>query len=181
MKTSLATCPESLSVSLPLFSTDTIMYIQWNPDSGDILPLQLHHESLSVPPSVVINHTVIDHFDELYEYYDSQLSSTLDKADSMINQIEVTTETTFTDYLVYATCGLSALYFILFCIVFRCFHRIISRRPAAKPASSSEPVAHELSPPIISTPAQHQKICRRCYKPVKKSRQESTVNQEPQH
>ena len=181
MKTSLATCPESLSVSLPLFSTDTIMYIQWNPDSGDILPLQLHHESLSVPPSVVINHTVIDHFDELYEYYDSQLSSTLDKADSMINQIEVTTETTFTDYLVYATCGLSALYFIPFCIVFRCFHGIISRRPAAKPASSPEPVARELSPPIISTPAQHHKICRRCSKPVKKSRQESTVNQEPQH
>ena len=51
MKTSLATCPETL--------TDTIMYVQWNPDSGDIVLLQLHRESLSVIPPVAINHTVI--------------------------------------------------------------------------------------------------------------------------
>ena len=87
------------TVSLPLFSTDTIMYVQWYPDSSDIVPLQLHLDSLSVPPPVVINHTVINDLDEFYEYYDSQLSTTLDKADGMISQIEVTTETTWTDYL----------------------------------------------------------------------------------
>ena len=40
-------------------------------------PLQLHHESLSVPPPVVINRTVINEFDELFGYYNSQLSSTI--------------------------------------------------------------------------------------------------------
>ena len=73
--------------------------------------------ALSVPPPVVINNTLINGLDELYEYYDSQLSSTLDKADSMISQIEFTTETTWTDYLAYASCGLSAFNFIIFCIV----------------------------------------------------------------
>ena len=68
MKTSLATCPETLTVSLLLFSTDTIMYVQWNPDSGDIVPLQLHLKSLSVPPPVMINHTMMNDLDELYEY-----------------------------------------------------------------------------------------------------------------
>ena len=49
MKTSLATCPETLTVSLPLFSTDTIMYVQWNPDSGNFVPLQFHFDSLFLP------------------------------------------------------------------------------------------------------------------------------------
>ena len=77
----------------------------------------------------------LDELDELYEYYeyyDSQLSSTLDKADSMISQIEVTTEITWTDYLAYASCGLSAFNFIIFCVAFRCFHSLVRRRLADK-------------------------------------------------
>jgi len=92
MKTSLATCPKSLSVSLPLFSSDSIVYVPWDPSSNDMSPLQLHHESLTIPPPAVINRTVINEFDEMFEYYDSQLSSAIEKADDMVNQVEVTTE-----------------------------------------------------------------------------------------
>ena len=99
MKTSLATCPKSLSISLSLFVVYSIVYVQWDPNSNDMSPLQLHHESLSVPPPVVINPTVINEFDELFRYYDSQLSSTIDKADDMVHQIEVTTETTLTEFI----------------------------------------------------------------------------------
>ena len=45
MKASVATCPERLVVSLPLFSTSTITYVQWDASSGDLTPLQFHHES----------------------------------------------------------------------------------------------------------------------------------------
>ena len=44
-------------------------------------------DSLSVPPPVAISHTLVNVLDALYEYYDSQLSSLLDKADSMISQM----------------------------------------------------------------------------------------------
>ena len=172
MKTSLATCPETLTVSLPLFSADTIMYVQWNPDLGDIVPLQLHLESLSVPPPVVINHTVINDLDELYEYYDNQLSSTLDKADSMISQIEVTTETTWTDYLAYASFGLSAFNFIMFCVAFRCIHSLVRRRLADKStALFLESPPHESAKPVVSRPPHSHRVCKRCDKPVKQGHQ----------
>ena len=173
MKTSLATCPETLAVSLSLFSTDTIMYVQCNPDSGDIVPLQLQLESLSVPPPVVINHTVINVLDELYEYYDSQLSSTLNKSDSMISQIEDTTEITWTDYLAYASCGLSAFNFIIFCVAYRCFHSLVRRRLADK----STALFLESPPPVVSKPSHSRRVCKRYDKPVKRGHQNTKTIQ----
>ena len=168
MKTSLATCPETLTVSLPLSSTDTIIYVQWNPDSGDIVPLQLHLESLSVPSPVGISHTVINYLDELYENYDNQLSSTLDKADSMISQIEVTTETTWTDYLAYASCGLSAFTFIMFCVAFRCILSLVRRRLADKSAALFlESPPSESAKPVVSSHS--RRVSKRCDKPVKQN------------
>ena len=76
--------------------------------------------SLFIPPPVVINQTVINEFDELFQYHNSQLSSAIDKADDMVNQIEVTTETTLTEYIAYAAFGLSVLNFILCCIACQC-------------------------------------------------------------
>ena len=178
MKTSLATCPETLAVSLSLFSTDTIMYVQCNPDSGDIVPLQLQLESLSVPPPVVINHTVINDFDELYEYYDGQLISTLDEADSMISRVEGTTEITWTDYLAYASCGLSAFNFIIFCVAFRCFHSLVRRRLADKStALFLESPPPESAKPIVSKPSHSRRVCKRCDKPVKRGHQNTKTIQ----
>lgn len=164
MKTSLATCPKSLSISLPLFAVDSIVYVQWDPNSDDMSPLQLHHESLSAPPPVVINRTVLNEFDELFQYYDSQLSSAIDKADDMVNQIEVTSETTLTDYIAYAAFGLSVLNFILCCITCQCLRKIFQHHLNKAP-QQSVPLQ---TVPI--TPSPH-KICKRCDKPVKQEHQ----------
>ena len=51
----VATCPERLVVSLPLFSTSTITYVQWDTSSEDLIPLQFHHESLTIHRPVEIN------------------------------------------------------------------------------------------------------------------------------
>ena len=72
-----------------------ITYVQWNPNSDDLTPLDLHQESLTIPPPIKINRTVIDNFDELFQRYDGQLSDTLQKADSRIDQIEETTISLF--------------------------------------------------------------------------------------
>ena len=40
-------------------------------------------------------------FDELCQYYDNQLSSTLEEADDLISKIDVTSETTLTEYFAY--------------------------------------------------------------------------------
>lgn len=117
-KTSFGTCHQRLMVYHfnPLFSTPAISNVQWDSNSDDPTPLELHYEVLSTPPPIRINRTVIDNFDELFQLYDSQLiSDTLQKADNLIDQIEETTKSTYVKYLAFIALGLSMVNFIVFC------------------------------------------------------------------
>ena len=160
MKTSLGTCPQRLLVSLPLFSTDMITYVQWDPNSDDLTPLDLHQESLTIPP-IKINRTVIDNFDELFQRYDGQLSDTLQKADSLIDQIEETTISSYVEYIAFTALGLSVINFIVCCIVYRRIFRIFGRR-----------AAHTLPPPLPAPVSNNlqRKVCGHCSKPEKNDR-----------
>ena len=141
-----------------MFSADSVVYVKWDPANGDMDTLQLHHESLSIPPRIIINRTVMNDFDEMFNYYDRQLSSTIEKADDMISQIEVTTETSLTDYIAYVALGLSTINFILCCIVCQCIRKILQRHFEKVP---ERPIPLQT---VAITPHQH-KICRRCDKP----------------
>ena len=169
MKTSLGTCPQRLLVSLPLFSTDMITYIQWDPSSDDLTPLDLHQESLTIPPPIKINRTVIDNFDELFQRYDGQLSDTLQKADSLIDQIEETTISSYVKYIAFNALGLSVTNFIIFCIVCRCIFRIFGRRAAHMP------------PPPLQAPISNNlqcKVCSHCSKPIKNDRRKKAASKQ---
>ena len=89
--------------------------------------LHLHHNSLTTPPPIEINRTVINDFDELFQHYDNQLSSTLKKADNVIEQIEETTESSYVAYTAFAALALSVVNLIVFCVVCRCIFRSFSR------------------------------------------------------
>ena len=131
---------------------------------------------LSVPPPVAISHTLVNVLDALYEYYDSQLSSPLDKADSMISQIEVTTETTWTDYLAYASYGLSAFNFIMFCVAFRCIYSLVRRRLADRSSALFlEWRPCESAKHVVSNPSHSHRVCKHCDKPVKQGHQNSKI------
>ena len=84
MKASIATCPKHLLASLPVFSTSTITYVHWDPSSEDLTPLQLHHESLAIPPPVKINRMLINDLDEKFQLCDNQRSAVRRKADIQI-------------------------------------------------------------------------------------------------
>ena len=159
MKTSLGTCPQRLLVSLPLFSTDMITYVQWDPNSDDLTPLDLHQESLTIPPPIKIN------FDELFQRYDSQLSDTLQKADSLIDQIEETPQSSYVKYIAFIALGLSVINFIVFCIVCRCIFRIFGRQTAHTPP-------HPLQAPVSNN--FQCKVCGYCSKPVKNDRRKKS-------
>ena len=160
METSLATCPESLTVSLPLFSTDKISYVLWDPSSDDISSLELHHASLPIPRANVINRTVINDLDEMFQYYDSQLSSVLEKADSMIDQIEVTTESTITEYIAFVAFGLSILNLFVFCVTCQCIKRLVGRQVQLRARPS-------LPPKPVAVPTHCHHVCTLCARPVK--------------
>ena len=160
LKTTLASCPESLSISLPLFSASSITNVHWNPASDDVSPLELHHKSLTIPPSLTINKTAVNDLDELYQFYDSQLSSALKKTEAMIDQIEVTSETTLTEYIAFVACALSVIDFVLFCVACKCILRAVNRRFTELPQQSF---------PLRATPvpSSSTKVCKQCSKPVR--------------
>ena len=114
MKASLATCPKHLLASLPVFSTYTITYVQWDPSSEDVTPLQLHHESLAILPPVKVNHMLINDLDEKLQLHDNQLSAVRQKADSLIDQIEETFDSSCVKYVAFTALGLSTTNFIVF-------------------------------------------------------------------
>ena len=60
------------------------------------------------PPHRQLGLTVprLINFDELFQLYYSQLSDSLQKADSLIDQIEETTKSTYVKYLAFIALGL---------------------------------------------------------------------------
>ena len=106
----------------------------------DISPLMLRGGSLSIPSSTVINRTIIDHFDKLFERFDSQLSGSLDRVNDMISTIQSISETSLAEYhrtvdmrhRAYAACPLSVINLVVFCVTFRCVFRMFRHQPKHK-------------------------------------------------
>ena len=111
--------------------------------------------SPTIPPPVKINRTVINDFDELFQHYDNQLSSTLKNADSMIEQIEETTVSSYVTYIAFAAIALSVVNLIVFCVVCRCIFRSFSCHSIQK-----------LPPPwpAPASPVRHHELCGHCSK-----------------
>ena len=120
MKASITTCPKHLLASLPVFSTSAITYVQWDPSSEDLTPLQLHHESLAIPPPVKINHMLINDLDEKFQLYNNQLSAVRRKADSLIDQIEEMFDSSYVEYVAFTALALFTTNFIVFCVLCHC-------------------------------------------------------------
>ena len=79
----------------------------------------------------------------------------------MIDQIEVTSETTKTEYVAFVACALSIIDFVLFCVAYKCILRAVNRRFTELPQQSFP--LHATPVPSSST-----KICKQCSKPVGK-------------
>ena len=163
MKASLATCPKHLLASLPVFSTSTITYVQWDPSSEGLTPLQLHHESLAILPPVKVNCMLINDLDEKFQLYDNQLSAVRRKADSLIDQIEETFDSSYVEYVAFTALGLSITKIIVFCVLCRCMFRYSVSRSHNSPL---QPPPQPLPEPEPSS-RQH-KTYHRCAKPVTK-------------
>lgn len=148
----------------------TVTYVQWDPKSNDLSALHLHHKSLTIPPPIKINRTVINDFDEFFQHYDNQLGSTLKKADSMIEQIKETTENSYVAYIAFAALALSVANLIALCVVCRCIFRSFSRHSIQK-----------LPPPLpAASQVCHHEICGHCSKPVRKNRRKKTTRRNSQ-
>ena len=163
----LSACPERLLVSLPMFTTNSVSYVKWKPDSSDQTTLQLHHQSLTIPPETKINHSIVKELDDTYQYYDSQLSATRQKVDSLIDQISETAEDSLSVYLTYAALALSVSNSVAMIIACKCVYRVLLRR-ITQASLSASPLQPTVS--IQHTRSYEQPRVARSTRPVRKNR-----------
>ena len=131
--------------------------------SEDLTPLQLHYESLAIPPPVKINRMLINDLDETFQLYDNLLSAVRQKADSLIDQIEEMFDSSYVEYIAFTALALFTTNFIVFCVLCHCIFRY------SVPRSHNNPLQHSPQPLPEPEPSRHQhKTYHRCAKPVKK-------------
>ena len=111
----------------------------------------------------VVNRTLINDLDEKFQLYDIQLSTVRRKADSLIDQIEETFDSSYVEYVAFTALGLSITKIIVFCVLCRCMFRYSVSRSHNSPL---QPPPQPLPEPEPSS-RQH-KTYHRCAKPVTK-------------
>ena len=82
-----------------------ITYVQWDPNSDDLTPLDLHQESLTIPPPIKINRTGLI---ILMSCFSVMMASLV---------IEETTIPSYVKHIAFIALGLSVTSFNIFCIV----------------------------------------------------------------
>ena len=73
MKTGLTRCPDRLEITVPLFKARQFQYVPWQKYLDHNL-LNLHYESLKIPPAETFNKSLLNAIVELYKTFDKQLS-----------------------------------------------------------------------------------------------------------
>ena len=90
-------------------------------------------------PETKINHSIVKEVDDTYRYYDSQLSATLQKFNSLVDQINETSEDSLSVYLTYAALAPSVLNSVALIIACECIYRVVFRRISQASLSASAP------------------------------------------
>ncbi|KAK3739288.1 hypothetical protein QZH41_007136 [Actinostola sp. cb2023] len=77
-KTGFGSCPSSMKVTLPIFKRRALTYIQWTPTTNDSA-LDLHYQSLNIPPPLKINKTILNALDQTFHRIDGNIITKLQK------------------------------------------------------------------------------------------------------
>ena len=137
MTNGLGTCPDRISLQVPLLTPYHIQYTPWNGLATDAELFKLHHESLKVPPPATLNHSILDALDATYHTLDGKFTTELQTAEDDIDAISESQSTTPTEILAYLSCILALLDLILIAGILRFMCR---RRPeASRNRASAEP------------------------------------------
>ena len=109
MVTGLGRCPSRISLTVPLFTTYSVQYVPWADATADDMLLQLHHDSLDIPPPTTLNHSVLDELDLTYATLDGEFTTKLAQTDNLIDSIHESITTTTTDAVAYAALSITLL------------------------------------------------------------------------
>ena len=121
LPTGFSTCPDVITMTLPVFRRRYVKYIPWNP-KHDNSTLDLHYESLKIPPRLQINKTVTKALDETFNRINGHLSIKLRQIRKDIDELHSVDVTPWA--LIIASIALSLVVIqTVIIIVFFCYRR----------------------------------------------------------
>ena len=129
-------------MSFPLFTKHTVRYVKWSSDA-DLNLLDLHHQSLKIPPPTYINKTIITSLDRDIADLDDQLTNTIRETNEEIRKIKETSLTTTDEVLIYLAVALSSFNFIMLLVIACCLRRL-----AHQPSAVIIETTRKQSPPL---------------------------------
>ena len=123
------TCPDQLTINLPIFRKKTVKYVPWTPSDLNNNTINLHYKSLQIPPPLQFNKTVINALDKTFNRLDGDLATKLKSIREDIKNLHEESSTPLALVIASMALCFSHLNLIIF-IVLCCYHR---RRGQAQP------------------------------------------------
>ena len=96
-QTGLGTCPHSITLHLPLFSSNSFRYIPWQNDDEDLL--KLHYQSLNFTLPLQFNNQTLQSLDHTFRLLDGQLASHITTIKQDLSHLHSVSSTTLNDRL----------------------------------------------------------------------------------
>ena len=183
-QTGLGTCPHSITLHLPLFSSNSFRYIPWKNDDNDLL--KLHYQSLNFTPPLQFDNQTLQSLDHTFRLLDGQFTSQIATIKQDLSHLHSVRSTTLNDRLTYIALSLTLLntfvIIVLYCRMKRppnqpllstvLFRHKLSPQSSTNAASDTSPVSENdielaASPSTTNTePSQENATCSTCNKPV---------------
>lgn len=119
-QTGFGSCPDRITIHVPLFTKQTFHYVPWTHHSKDIL--DLHYKSLNISPPLQFHNSTLQSLDRTFHLLDGQLATQLHTLKQDIPKLHAVNETHTNDILTYVAFIL-ALINSMIIFIFCCFCR----------------------------------------------------------
>ena len=106
-QTGLGTCPHSITLHLPLFSSNSFRYIPWQNNDDDLL--KLHYQSLNFTPPLQFDNQTLQSLDHTFRLLDGQFTSQIATIQQDLSHLHSVSSTTLNDRLTYSALSLTLL------------------------------------------------------------------------
>ncbi|KAK3754327.1 hypothetical protein QZH41_017838 [Actinostola sp. cb2023] len=121
LTTGFGSCPSTITITFPILRRKVIKYVPWTPTDNNAT-IQLHYQSLGIPPLLKLNKTVLNALDITFHRLDGDLANKLQKVRTDIDRIHEVNNTPTAVILASIAICLSLINVIVF-IVLCCYHR----------------------------------------------------------
>ena len=121
-------CTDVMYMNIPVFKKHQFQYFPWKPGT-DKHVLNLHLDSLNIPPPLKLDNKTLTELNEVYNELDAQLYSQLETLDQQIRNIKESSSTTWDEILLYLAIVLASISLILAAISLAMIRKFFKHKP----------------------------------------------------